>query len=566
MPTSKRLQKPTIADQTIFLGGTILFSLLGILSLVYWKERQAYDTAHYLLELIIRKNFFIAHQRPAGVVSQILPLIGIYLHAPLSWLMKLYSFGDILFYYLIFVWLTQSAKNYDAALTLLLSYLLTVCYSFYCPVTELLQGMALLPVMWVLLETTFRFRIPTLIVLMAFIIFSHPLLFIPTGIMIGWWWNQQKSKNIMAMMMAIAFIVITGLKLLLLDKYDYQKTYYPVVFNDYSNMSNLTDGHYLYSFLNLLVTAYPIVGLIALLTFSMMLLRKVYLQAGYFLLTIFGFLLIIVCTHRFVVISNYSERMLLPLAFIIALPFSREIMLIRTALVKQALLFSLMIFFLFRVNEIRKMSTDYSLRIAQMQNLIETSQAMGHQKTIADEDILEQVPSANSGWCYSIETMLFSSLSGPDKTVSVAMQHDHINRIKEAGITLQPNQWIKWMEYILKDDTLSSTYFRFKPQVYVPLRNEGVVSEKLLALVKCSVEKPVKHSFNGSTIITVRFKGLGSLAVPAKSSVMRIRYKLQEFSIPLVSDILSGCAQQVCLPSEIGNPDDITIDLIPVKQ
>lgn len=566
MPTSKRLQKPTIADQTIFLGGTILFSLLGILSLVYWKERQAYDTAHYLLELIIRKNFFIAHQRPAGVVSQILPLIGIYLHAPLSWLMKLYSFGDILFYYLIFVWLTQSAKNYDAALTLLLSYLLTVCYSFYCPVTELLQGMALLPVMWVLLETTFRFRIPTLIVLMAFIIFSHPLLFIPTGIMIGWWWNQQKSKNIMAMMMAIAFIVITGLKLLLLDKYDYQKTYYPVVFNDYSNMSNLTDGHYLYSFLNLLVTAYPIVGLIALLTFSMMLLRKVYLQAGYFLLTIFGFLLIIVCTHRFVVISNYSERMLLPLAFIIALPFSREIMLIRTALVKQALLFSLMIFFLFRVNEIRNMSTDYSLRIAQMQNLIETSQAMGHQKTIADEDILEQVPSANSGWCYSIETMLFSSLSGPDKTVSVAMQHDHINRIKEAGITLQPNQWIKWMEYILKDDTLSSTYFRFKPQVYVPLRNEGVVSEKLLALVKCSVEKPVKHSFNGSTIITVRFKGLGSLAVPAKSSVMRIRYKLQEFSIPLVSDILSGCAQQVCLPSEIGNPDDITIDLIPVKQ
>jgi len=195
MPASKRLQKPTIAEQTLFLGGTILFALLGILSILFWKERQAYDAAHYLLEIIIRKNFFVAHQRPAGIVSQILPLIGVYLNAPLSWLMKLYSIGDILFYYLIFVWLTQTAKNYGAALTLLLSYLLTVCYSFYCPVTELLQGMALLPVMWVLLENTFRFRIPTLIVLMAFIIFSHPLLFIPTGIMIGWWWNQQKEKK-----------------------------------------------------------------------------------------------------------------------------------------------------------------------------------------------------------------------------------------------------------------------------------------------------------------------------------------------------------------------------------
>jgi len=566
MPASKRLQKPTIAEQTLFLGGTILFSLLGILSLVYWKERQAYDAAHYLLEIIIRKNFFIAHQRPVGIVSQILPLIALYLNAPLSWLMKLYSVGDILFYYFIFVWLTQSAKNYGAGLTLLMSYLLTVCYSFYCPVTELLQGMALLPVMWVMLETTFRFRIPSLIFLMAFIIFSHPLLFIPTGIMIGWWWNQQKEKNIMAMIMTVGFIVISGLKLLLLDKYDYQKTYYPLVYNDYSNMNNLTDGNYLFSFLNMIVSNYPVVGLIALLTLVMLVFRKVYLQAFYFLLTIFGFLLIIICTHRFVAISNYSERMLLPLAFIIALPFSREIMLIRTALIKQLLLFGLMVFFLFRINEIKKMSTDYSLRIEQMNTLIQTSRAMGHQKTIADESFLEQVPSANSGWCYSIETMLFSSLEGLEKTVSIAMQHDHIDRIKEAGITLQPNQWIKWMEYILQDDTLPANYFQFKPQVYSSLRTEGNVPEKLLNLVKCTIEKPIQHSFNGSTIITVRFKGLGNHIVPAKSSVMRIRYKSLTFSIPLVADILSGCAQQVCLPSEIENPEESVIDIIPVKQ
>ena len=245
MPTSKQLQKPTFADLILFWGGTVLFFILGILSLLFWKERQAYDAAHYLLEIIIRKNFFIAHQRPVGVVSQVLPLMGVYLGAPLSWLMKLYSIGDVLFYYLIFVWLTLSAKNYGAALTLLMSYFLTVCYSFYCPVTELLQGTALLPVMWVMLETVFRFRIMALLLIMALIIFSHPLLFIPTGIMLGWWWDQQKDKNIMALMMAIGFIVIAGLKLLLLDKYDYQKTYYPVVFNDYSNISNLADRNYL---------------------------------------------------------------------------------------------------------------------------------------------------------------------------------------------------------------------------------------------------------------------------------------------------------------------------------
>ncbi len=566
MPTSKQLQKPTFADLILFWGGTVLFFILGILSLLFWKERQAYDAAHYLLEIIIRKNFFIAHQRPVGVVSQVLPLMGVYLGAPLSWLMKLYSIGDVLFYYLIFVWLTLSAKNYGAALTLLMSYFLTVCYSFYCPVTELLQGTALLPVMWVMLETVFRFRIMALLLIMALIIFSHPLLFIPTGIMLGWWWDQQKDKNIMALMMAIGFIVIAGLKLLLLDKYDYQKTYYPVVFNDYSNISNLADRNYLLSFFKMLATNYTVVGLIALLTFTMLLFRKVYLQATYFLLTVFGFLLIIICTHRFVAITNYSERMLLPLAFIIALPFSKEIMHIRTALIKLVFIIGLLFFFLFRVNEIRNRSTDYTLRISQMNTLIQSSRSMGKQKTIADETILEQVPTANSGWCYSIETMLFSSLEGPNKTVSVAMQHDHIDRIKEAGITLQPNQWIKWMEYILNDDTLPSTYFKFKPAVYCSLRNEGKVSDKLLALVGCSIEKPILHSLNGSTIITVRFKGLGKHSVPAKSAVMRIRYKSHEYAVLLVSDIVSGSTQQVCLSNEIENPSQAIIDVIPVKQ
>lgn len=565
MPASKRHHIPSIAEQSIFLGGTVLFSLLGILSLVFWKERQAYDTAHYLLEIIIRKNFFIAHQRPVGVVSQILPLFGVYFNAPLSWLLKLYSIGDILFYYLIFVWLTQSVKNYGAALTLLMSYLLTVCYTFYCPVTELLQGIALFPVMWVLLETSFRFRIPVLILLMALIIFSHPLLFIPTGIMIGWWWNQQKERNIMALIMTVAFIVISGLKLLLLDKYDYQKTYYPIVFNDYSNMSNLTDGKYLRSFLNILLENYPVVGIIALLTLGMLLYKKAYAQAAYLLLTLFGFLLIIVSTHRFEAISNYSERMLLPLAFIVALPFSREVLLIRTALIKEIILIALMLFLLFRVNDIRHRSTDYTLRIAQMKTLISTSQAMGHQKTIADEEILEQVPSANSGWCYSIETMLFSSLEGPNKTVSIAMQHDHINRIKDAGITLQPNQWIKWMEYILKDDTLPSNYFKFKPEVYSSLRNDGVVSEKILALLKCSIEKPIQYSQNGFTIITVQFKGFGYQKIPAKSSVLRIRYNSKTYTIPLVADLLSGSTQQVCLPSEIEKPEEAIIDVISAK-
>jgi hypothetical protein len=68
---------------------------MSLLSVYFWKERQAFDAAHYLYELVDRQFFFIAHQRPIGIVSQVLPLIGIWLKLPLTAVAILYSLGDI---------------------------------------------------------------------------------------------------------------------------------------------------------------------------------------------------------------------------------------------------------------------------------------------------------------------------------------------------------------------------------------------------------------------------------------------------------------------------------------
>ena len=73
------------------IGGNLLFIVLFFFSAWFWKERQAFDAAHYLLEIVLRKSFFIAHLRPIGVVSQVLPVIGVLLSLPLKWLMILYT-------------------------------------------------------------------------------------------------------------------------------------------------------------------------------------------------------------------------------------------------------------------------------------------------------------------------------------------------------------------------------------------------------------------------------------------------------------------------------------------
>ncbi|MFM7014852.1 MAG: hypothetical protein ACKOX3_00855, partial [Bacteroidota bacterium] len=95
----------------VLIGGHLLFAIVFFFSLNFWKERQAFDAAHYLLEIILRKSFFIAHARPLGFVSQILPVIGVWAGIPLKWLMVLYSFGDVLYYYSIFLLLILYFKN-----------------------------------------------------------------------------------------------------------------------------------------------------------------------------------------------------------------------------------------------------------------------------------------------------------------------------------------------------------------------------------------------------------------------------------------------------------------------
>ena len=154
------------------ITGHLFFLGLALISVLFWKERQAFDAAHYLFELTNSKFFYIAHHRPIGFVSQILPLIGVWLKLPLSFVAILYSLGDILWYYLIFLLLAYGFETRKGIVSLLLILSLTVRYSFFCPVTELLQAGALLPVWVILLDRTFRFRYPALILLAGIIIFN----------------------------------------------------------------------------------------------------------------------------------------------------------------------------------------------------------------------------------------------------------------------------------------------------------------------------------------------------------------------------------------------------------
>jgi hypothetical protein len=554
------MNKPFNLKSLVFIGGHLLFAILFFYSFAFWKERQAFDAAHYLLEIILRKSFFIAHFRPIGFVSQVLPVFGVWLNAPLKWLMILYSVGDVLYYYLIFLLLLFYFKNERATIWFFVIYLSTLAYSFYCPVTELLQGLALLPVVFCLLERDGVASQIWIYIVTLLIIFSHPLLFIPLGALLAFSFFRSKLEK-KQLFLTLWFVALLAVKFLTLDIYDSQKAFYPVVYNDYGNLNNITDGGYLISFFKMLLINYPV--LFFLFGWScLILVRKKDLRLLIvYLGSVLGFLLIIICTHHFEHISNYSERMLLPLPCLIALPIG----LIRSSKSENNIqLFSFLLlfgFFIFRLTQIYQAGQEFVLRNEQMKRIIDVSRLMGSQKVIADENLLEQPPIANTGWCYSIESMLLSAVEGPEKVVSIAMLHEHMDRIKQQGNEVSNKQWIKWTEFILPDDSLPSNYFSFKKQMYIPLLNDSVSSE-LPGNVSLKINNASLQLFHNEAFIDISFLIKDSLMFLPKSTAIRIRYNDKETLFYLYNPIANNVPQRIPLPDSSVSVNDIQLDLI----
>ena len=544
----------------VFIGGHLLFAILFYFSIVFWKERQAFDAAHYLVEIILRKSFFIAHFRPIGFVSQIFPVIGVWLGLPLKWLMILYSIGDVLYYYLLFILLLLFLKNERATLWFFIIYLSALAYSFFCPVTELLQGLVLLPVVYCLMEKEGVVSQIWIYFLSLLIVFSHPLLFIPLGALLAFYFFRGKPKK-KQWVLASWFIVLLAVKFLTLDIYDSQKAFYPVVYNDYGNINNITDVAFLASFFKMLFMNYPILfflfGWSCVLMISKTAIRSLLLYVG----CVFGFLLIIICTHHFEHISNYSERMLLPLPCLIALPiafFELKESKTKIQLFSFILLFG---FFIFRLTQIYQVGQEFVLRNEQMKRIIDVSRLMGAQKVIVDENLLEQLSFANTGWCYSIESMLLSAVDGPQQVVSIAMLHEHMDRIKQQGNTVSNKQWIKWTEFILPDDSLPSNYFSFKKQGYIPLLKDSV-SNELLKNITLKINNASKQLFHNEAFIDISFSIKDSLVFLPKSTAIRMRYRDKESFFYLYGPISNNVPQRIPIPDQDTDLKSLQLGLI----
>ena len=453
------------------LTGHLFFWVLFVFSLLFFKERHAFDAAHYLFEIISRESFFTAHGRLIGIVSQVLPLLGVYAGASLKSLMMLYSFGDVLYYYILFLIAAHVLKSNAATISVLLIVCLAVKFSFYCPVTELLQAMALLPLLHQALLRMQRFQFHLIPLLLILIVFSHPLLFILTAFVIASFIVQQKANLLSGqnLFLLAAFFIITATKFLLLDKYDYQKSFYPVVFNDYSNISNLIQTDYLFSFFKMYAKENFLVIVLWIFTVVFLFTNKRFISFTLALFAPLLFMVLIIVTHRFSAITNYSERMLLPFAAMVILSFGWCVQELKSSFAKQFTVVIIACIISFRLWIIYDAASPYTKRVAQIEGLIYQAWIQNSSKCIADERNLEYLPYALTGWSYPLESLLLSSINSKKSSVTVALKEEHYNRFAKQKLAL--NEIYKAQDSIINYSMLNPHYFSLPLTAYTFLNS-----------------------------------------------------------------------------------------------
>src|SRR5690606_12422773 len=113
------------------------------MAVLLYKERLFADASYYAFHAINSGFFHVEHGRIVLALSQIIPLIGYYLHLPLQWLLVLSSVGHEVFYYSIFLILIYFIKDLRAALLLILVHLIGQLWLYYSPMLEICYGAAL---------------------------------------------------------------------------------------------------------------------------------------------------------------------------------------------------------------------------------------------------------------------------------------------------------------------------------------------------------------------------------------------------------------------------------------
>ncbi len=315
-----------------YFSGFLVFGILLVLSLVFYKERMILpDDAFYLFDMCKKSGFVIAHFRFISIVTEWLPLLGIKLGLPLNVLAMCYSASFIIYYLVCYALCGLVLRNYKAGLAFLLYLILFTTHTFYWMLSELGQGIALLFVLYAWLSSTerpFRFSALSIIpvaAIIATLVFAHPLILFPFSfVLIFLFFNQpDKRRPVIA---AAGLFILTLICKNIFFKEGYDSGAMEGVKNFGKLFPDYFTIHSTKQFVKNCFGKYWTIPVLSICIGLCYLLQRRYRRLCFFALYVIGFIMLVnVSFPDPGTLELYIENLYMPLGVFIALPFIYDV-------------------------------------------------------------------------------------------------------------------------------------------------------------------------------------------------------------------------------------------------
>lgn len=417
MDTQKKFWSKPSGTYTLSLGFVLLLAL-AVLSQVYWQERVLFsDSAFQVFTIFVKGEFAIQVQRFGAAFVQSFPLLSMKLGGDLATSLRLYSLAFTLYPIIIFLLLVFVVKNRTLALVVVLYYGLAQTHSFFWMQNELVQANVFAILLLGIVDgvkTNWKWwQWLTVSALWVVVIYTHPLgvFALLAGTVYIFLVNEQfgltRLLSLVLLTVAILFykhfLVTTG-------GYDDQAIGLFAGFEERIwKIGSLDSTRF---FRGRLVSTYYLLLGVFLLVLGYYASKRRWLRFSWILLSIVGWLVLILTTYHWPPTSFYIESYYLTLAFLLGLPICYEI-LPKVKRQEMAWLFLLTVLIV-RITQIVDASPHYTARTDWLHDQLDTMRTYPEQRfLISKHRVPQYLLHYDWGVCY--ETLMLSALDGKEQ-------------------------------------------------------------------------------------------------------------------------------------------------------
>ncbi|MBX2903261.1 MAG: hypothetical protein KF872_06860 [Chitinophagales bacterium] len=450
----------SVKNAPIFIAGVVGFGVLLFLSVYFLWERVLFlDFSFYMFEMIRNAAFYHPGNRFVALVNQAPALLAVKAQLPLTQVLQIHSVSFPMFHFVVFI-LLLLLKEQALALALLLFNILLASDAFYWCESEFPQGVGLIflflalikkdsasisqKVVWILLA----------VLLMVTAIWAHPLVFLPFGFMLLYFFVQKEIP----MYQTLAWGVILALAVV------FRFIQASMNWYEAGKIGSGMDGlRLLPQFFSLpivlkslpwFVKDYWIFSFLGIATAIVLVVKKQWLKVALCLCYVAGYY-VLVCISNPFSDKFYVENLWVPMSIGVALPFAYELFpllgnnVVRTIVL--LLIVSLRSITIFNAHH------HFTERKIWWSHAVEAARQAGGQKFIisaynAPMEVIHHTFST------AYESMLYTAAAAPSQVVCIGI--DYNPKAKEH--LLQEQNRIVTEYGTIEYTAINPVYFKFK--------------------------------------------------------------------------------------------------------